>query len=353
MASRITIADVSREAGVGVATVSRALSPRDHPDVSASTREHVRSVADKLGYRPSYAARALRSRDYHAISIFVPDRMWAWWEPAVREAYIAADGLGYRTLVQPFIPSHSLDLGPRKGLPADSKAAKAASAVASLVEIPTDGVLIFGSADDASVRDAATRLRLPIVTVDDVADPVLVPTVATDNRAGVRFAVEHLISRGRKRIAYVGSTWDTLYTRERRAGYESALADAGIRFDPRLVISCSNVGDESLRTYPEFDRFIASRPEIDAIVCEADELAPPVLRSLRANGLRVPDDVSIVGFDDERAALLVDPPLTTIRQPYEELARCSLQLLVRAMGGEQLEVTRQLIVPQLVVRSST
>lgn len=354
MKRRVTLADVSKEAGVGIATVSRALAPQDHPDVNAETRTRIRQVADQLGYRPSVTARALRNHDYHAVSVMVPEAIWGWWEPAVRGAYAAAGERGYRTLVQPFanLERHSAVDVAQRTLPYAGPST-AAALVASLIEVPAEGLLIFGSADDADVVEAARRLRLPFVSIDDVAHEVLVPTIVTDSRAGARLGVEHLLSLGRRKIAYVGSDYDAYYVKERRLGYRDALSGAGISSDPALIVTCTDTTNESLRTHPEFDRFIASHPDIDAIFCEADQIAVPVLRSLRAAGLSVPTDISVVGFDDERAALLVDPPLTSVRQPYEELGRRALDTLVRAIRGESVRPERELIAPRLAIREST
>lgn len=354
MAGRVTLADVSKRAGVGIATVSRALAPQDHPDVSTETRARIRLVADELGYRPSVTARALRNHDYRAVSIMVPEETWGWFDSAVRGASAAADEHGYRTLVQPYANPGQYSPGndaPRAETPA--RPSTAASLVSSLVEVPAEGLLIFGSAYDADVVEEARRLRLPFVAIDDVAHEVLVPTVVTDSRAGARIGVEHLLSLGRRKIAYVGSDYDAYYVRERQLGYRAALADAGISFDPDLMVTCPDTNDESLRVHPNFDGFLASQPGIDAIFCEADQIAAAVLRSLRVVGLSVPQDISVVGFDDERAALLVDPPLTSVRQPYEELGRRALDILLKAIRGESVPVGRELVPPRLVVRQST
>ena len=354
MAGRVTLSDVSKRAGVGIATVSRALAPQDHPDVSPETRARIRLVADELGYRPSVTARALRNHDYRAVSIMVPEETWGWFDSAVRGAFAAADEHGYRTLVQPFANPGQYSPGNGfRGANSSAGPSTAASLVSSLVEVPAEGLLIFGSAHDAEVVEEARRLRLPFVAVDDVAHEVLVPTVVTDSRAGARLGVEHLVSLGRRRIAYVGSDYDAYYVRERQLGYRDALADGGISFDPALVVTCPDTINESLRVHPNFEALLASRPDIDAVFCEADQIAAPVLRSLRVAGLSVPADVSVVGFDDERAALLLDPPLTSVRQPYEELGRRALDTLLKAIRGESVPVGRELVPPRLVVREST
>ncbi|MFF1831472.1 LacI family DNA-binding transcriptional regulator [Paenarthrobacter sp. NPDC058040] len=333
----MTLADVSKAAGVGVATVSRALAAEEHRDVSASTRARIREIADQLGYRPSTTARALRSGGYHAISVVVPDDAWGWWEPTVRSAYQAAADKGYQVLVHP--------IAGRKG--------GAASVVESLANVPTEGVLLFGSAGDISVKEAADRLRLPVVTIDDVTEETVLPTIATDNRSGACEAVAHLAAIGNTRIAYVGSGNEDALSRARLSGYHDALAAAGLPADKDLIVSCSRWVDESVVTHPEVDRLIDQIQDIDAIFCEFDLMAAPVLRSLRAKGLRVPADISVVGFDGERAAQLLDPPLTTMRQPYEEMGEKAVLLLLKAIGGQAISPQRQLLKPRLIPGLST
>jgi LacI family transcriptional regulator len=334
--ARVTLADVSKAAGVGIATVSRALAAEPHPDVSPGTRERIREVADRLGYRPSVTARALRSGGYHALSIVVPDYEWGWWEPAVRSAFQAADMRDHHVIVHP--------IAGREG--------GATSVIDSLASIPTDGLLIFGSAGDPAVRDAAHRLRLPVVAIDDVSRSVLLPTICADSRSGAAEAVGHLLATGRRRIAYIGSDGAAAFAEERLRGYHDAHESAGVQADPALMISCRNAVDESLLTFPEVDRLLDERPDIDAIFCEFDLMAAAVYRSLRSAGKRIPEDVAVMGFDDERAAQLLDPPLSTMRQPYQDMGASAVELLLRAIGGESLPVERRLVRTTLVLRQS-
>ena len=338
MSHKVTLADVSRELGLGIATVSRALAAEPHPDVSHATRERVRAAADRLGYRPSVTARALRSGGFRAISLVLPDDTWGWWEPAVRECFLEAAEQGYQVLVHPVA----------------GRAGGAAAVVESLANVPTEGVVLFGSANDQDVVRAAQQLRLHVVTIDDVSEEVAFPTVCVDNEAGARAATSLLLRRGRSRVAYVGTAdTSTTFARAWLAGYQRALRDHDVTFDPDLVVACADPLDESVTAHPEVERFLARGTAFDAVFCEFDLLAAPVLRSLRAAGRRVPEDVAIVGFDDERAAQLLHPQLTTVRQPYREMGQRAVDLLLRAMRGEELEVARQLVAPSLVERSST
>ncbi|WP_022892721.1 LacI family DNA-binding transcriptional regulator [Agromyces subbeticus] len=343
MARRVTLIDVSSAAGVGIATVSRALG--DHPDVSEATRERVRSVARELGYRPSVTARALRSGGYHAISVIVPDAGWGWWEPVIRAAFRAASDEGYQLMVHPVA---GIDGG-------------TAAVVEGLANVPTEGVIVISMPDQDAVRDACDRIALPAIAVDDTSRAVRFPTISARNREGARAAVEHLIAQGRRSIALLRAElgdsptdWgDGLFIDERTIGYREALEAAGIAVDESLLIDCADPFDESREIWPELDAALERGVHIDAVFCLADLMAAPAVRTLRARGLRVPDDVALVGFDDERAAVLIDPQLTTMRQPYAEMGRFAVELLLRRIQGEQLEERRHEFDTSLVERAST
>ena len=342
MAPKVTLADVSRAAGVGVATVSRAMG--DHPDVSEATRERVRAIAAQLGYRPSVTARALRTGDFHAISAIVPNAGWGWWEPVIRAAHAAANAQGYQLLVHP----------------ADSEGGLVAT-VDGLARIPTEGVIVISVPDQAAVREACDRIPLPAVAIDDTSRSTRFPTVSAANRDGARTVVEHLLATGRRSIAMVrgrlpavDSVWgDGLFLDERLQGYRDALRDAGIAVDERLIVDVDDPFDETHETFVEVDDLLRSGIPIDAIFCAADAIAAPVLRSLRLFGRSVPSDVAVAGFDDERAAVLVDPQLTTARQPYEELGRVAVEMLLQTVAGEPVPESRTELATELILRDST
>ncbi|WGW13240.1 LacI family DNA-binding transcriptional regulator [Saxibacter everestensis] len=341
--SRPNLADVARIAGVGPATVSRALNGR--PDVSEKTRERIRKIADELGFRPSATARALRRGSFRAVSAIVPDLVWGWWEPVLRSAAEAAADAGFHLFVHPIA-------GTEGGLEA---------VIEGLANVPTEGVIVVSVPDQAAARDSCERIGLPVVAIDDTSRSVQLASVSAKNRDGARTIVEHLISQGCERIACVGATsneftpyWgEGLFVEERVAGYRDAVTAAGLAPAEELVLDWSSPGDESIVTVPELDRLLESGAEPDAIFCLADLLAAPVLRTLSAHGLSVPDDVAVAGFDDERAALLLDPQLTTMRQPYDQMGRLAVDLLLRAISGERLPARRHELETELVLRGST
>jgi len=341
MPRKVTLTDVSRAAGVGIATVSRAMG--DHPDVSAATRDRIRAVAQELGYRPSVAARALRRGGFHAVSVIVPDNLWGWWEPVVRSTFETASAAGYQVLVHPVA-------GTEGGL---------AAVIEGLANVPTEGVIVISVPDQQSVREACDRIGIPGVAIDDASLDIHFPSISAANYEGAAEVVRHLVSLGRSRIAFLGTAgyangpaWgETRFMREREQAYRDVLTAAGLRIDESLLIETTF--DETAPGCPELGALLDHGVQIDAVFCAFDQLAAPALRELARRGLSVPGDVAVAGFDDERTATLVNPQLTTARQPYEEMGRAAAELLLQAVAGETPELKRYEYPTQLIERAST
>lgn len=340
MAQRVTLADVSQAAGVGVATVSRAMG--DHPDVSEATRDRIRTIARELGYRPSVAARALRRSGFRAISVIVPSTVWSWWELIADACIETASAAGYQVLMHPV----------RRG-------ETAAEVIAGLSNVPTEGVIVIGVPDQKSVRAACDRVGIPGVAIDDSSVDIHFPSISAANYAGAREVVEHLLHLGRSRIAFVRPrftggepVWGGLYyVQEREKAYRDALTSAGIPIDEELIVE--TVYDVAAPGCPELGELFDHGHSVDAVFCTFDILAATVLHELAARGHRVPDDVAVAGFDDERTAVLVTPQLTTVRQPYTDMGRTAAELLLRALSDSPPAVQRYEFPTRLIVRGST
>jgi LacI family transcriptional regulator len=341
MAQKVTLADISREAGVGIATVSRAMG--DHKDVSPATRDRIRAVARQLGYRPSVAARALRRGGFHAISAIVPDDAWGWWEPVVRSAFETASEAGYQMLVHPVA-------GAEGGL---------AAVIEGLENIPTEGVIVISVPDQKSVREACDSIGIPGIAIDDSSHDIHFPSISAANYSGAAQITHHLLSLGRSRVVFLRTpagaadtlSGEELFIREREQAYRDVLAGAGITIDENLIVETAY--DETAPCCPELGQLLETSQTIDAIFCAFDGLAAPAMRELAARGLRVPEDVAVAGFDDERAALLVSPQLTTARQPYAEMGRAAVELLLQSLSGERPDLKRYEFDTELIERAST
>jgi LacI family transcriptional regulator len=333
---RANLADVAKAAGVSKATASRALSSDDHPDVKPGTRQRIRQAAVDLGYRPSVVARTLRTGQFKALSVIIPDDTWGWWEPTIRGAVAGAAAEGYQLLVHP--------IGGADG--------GAASVLEGLNDVPTDGVLLVLPSDNTAITKELDRLRIPAVFIDDLSANVTAPTVCGANRAGAMAATAHLLSVGCRNVGLVIPTDTSWFVSERIAGFHDALSSAGVIANPELVFTASS---DEFQTYSAGleQALNQGTPNFDALFVVMDHMAAPVLRTLRAAGLSIPKDVQIVGFDDERAARLVDPQLSTMRQPLEAIGEKAVGLLLAAVRGTALTPIRYELPTQLVIRGST
>jgi len=324
-----SITDVAELASVSYQTVSRVL--HNHPSVRESTRVRVLGAIEQLGYRPNNAARALvtgRSRTLGVLALDVAD--WAGLTP-LYGIERTARAAGY------FVSIGSLDAVDRTSV---------RQAVDRLAEQGMAGLLVIAPIENAS--DALTVLPsdLPVVAIE--GDPESqVATVTTDQTSGARAATEHLLELGHETVFHVVGPRDWMQTQERIAGWRAALEAAGAEVTMPLS------GDWSAQSGYEVGRMLARIPELTAVFVGNDQMALGLLRALRERGLSVPEDVSVVGFDDVPESPYYDPPLTTVRQDFQEVGRQGLELLLDQIEAGSRSVERRVIGCELVVRSST
>ncbi|MEO7295978.1 MAG: LacI family DNA-binding transcriptional regulator [Candidatus Limnocylindria bacterium] len=325
-----TIDDVAARSGVSTATVSRVLS--GSVPARPETRERVLAAVQALDYRPSSIARALKRQETRTLGLVITDITNPFYPQLVRAVEAAAHERGYGILLanggdNPARELEHLDL---------------------LVERRVDGIVIVSS---RMTRQHAERLRLtsvPTVLVNDTVVGSGLPTVTTAHRRGARLATEHLISLGHRRIAHIGAPADQAASGQRRQGVRDALLAAGLN-EPLVAIGDGGVAGGALAA----EALIGS--EITAIVAYNDLTAIGALRALRRARIGVPEAISVIGFDDIDLAAWTDPPLTTIRQPTDQLGRWAVEHLADLLAGAGFEVATRpvLLEPKLVVRDST
>jgi LacI family transcriptional regulator len=212
-----------------------------------------------------------------------------------------------------------------------------------------DGVLVDGLVLPPDVIARFVRNGLPIVCLDRDVDSTSVPLVQVDNRLGARMAIEHLISLGHRRIAHIAGAPELRISEERIVGYRDALAAAGADADPALLA----IGSFTEEGGHEAMRELLAAGEPTAVFAANDLSAIGAVNAIVGSGRRVPEDVSVVGFDDLRLARFTTPPLTTIRQPAVEIGERAAQLLLDLAAGRRVRKLRHLLEPELVVRAST
>lgn len=332
---RPVMADVARRAGVSHQTVSRVLN--GHPHVSETTRAGVLAAIRELGYRPNAAARTLVTGKTNYIGVisvdttlFGPAAMLYGIERALHPEYFVA------VASLPEFDGDSLT---------DAVDRFASQAVAGIIVIAPET-----SAADA-LRDLAGRTanaaRVPLVVVGS-GDYAPLASVAIDNRAGAVRVTRYLLSLGHETVHHIAAAANSFDAAERVAGWREALEEAGAP-EPELMR-----GDWSARTGYEFGRQLTARPDVTAVLCANDAMALGFLRAAAERHLKVPEDISVAGFDDIPEAAYYWPPLTTVRQDFGTLGVLALKTLMRLIAGAPGEVRpAKPLVPDLVIREST
>jgi len=324
---RVKMADVARTAGVSVATVSKVVNGRY--GVSQRTLERVQEVIADLGYEASLGARSLRSIRTNVLGILVAE-----FEPFSAEllkgAGTAVMATGYELLAY-------------SGGGGSAEVGWERRYLSRLSGTLIDGAIIV----TPTVVEA--RPGVPVVAVDPHAGPTGLPTVDSDNLAGAVLATRHLLDLGHRRIAFLGGRPDLASARLRDQGFRSAMADAGVPVDETLV----GMGDYRRGSSQEPARALLDRPDRPTAVFAANDLsALAVLDVARDLGLRVPTDLSVIGFDNVPESALSSPPLTTVAQPLQAMGAAALVLLVDLIAGNDVPTHRRLPT-ELVPRAST
>lgn len=307
---RVTIGDVARTAGVSVATVSKVINGRY--GVALETEIRVQEVIQQLGYESSIVARSLRSRRTNVIGILVAE-----FEPFSTELLKgiseAVEGTGYELLAY----SGGLGRHDRVGWEQRSLSRLAGTLI--------DGAVLV-TPTVVTVHDT-----IPVVAVDPHTGPSGPPTIDSDNLAGARAATEHLIGLGHRRIGFLGGRPDLESARLREEGYREALKDAGIDIDEGLM----RVGGyrPDLADSPAHE--LLSLPDRPTAIFAANDLsAIRTMEVARQLGLRIPDDVSVIGFDNVPESALTEPPLTTVAQPIHTMGAEALRMVVDLIAGK-------------------
>jgi LacI family transcriptional regulator len=325
-----TIHDVAQSAGVSPTTVSRYLNNRI--DLPAPTAARIDAAIAKLDYRPNLLAKRLSTGKSEAIGLVTPEIG----NPFFAELAAAVEDEAERHGYAVFMSSTRGELS------------REVSSLKRLQDRHVDGLILMTNRPDDGTLAALIRETSNVVLIDEDIPGVDVPRIFVENQHGAYLATRHLIETGHRAIALVGGPEGLLSVSERRAGFERAMADAG------LPVHADHIHQGTYSR--EFGRaavttLLALPEPPTAILACSDYIAVGVMQGLRNFGLRVPADMSLVGFDDMPFAELIDPPLTTIRQPVAAMGRLGFQTLLALMNHEQPQMLTRLPV-ELVDRQS-
>lgn len=331
--ARITIRDVAQLAGVSPATVSKVMNRAPH--VSRKAQERVLAAIQKLNYRPNSVARSLKLKSTATVGLITDDLEGVFTMSMMRGVEEAVSAQG----VSVFLCNSYGDAARERGH------------LEVLLNKQVDGVILMSG---YRVRErAAPALPLggvPAVYLYQYTRDLRVPCVLPDDEGGAALGTRHLIAAGRRRVAFINGPYRYEATHARLEGYRAALLEAGLPFDPALV----RAGEwHEGSGYSAARELLALAERPDAVLCSSDHLAVGALDALREADLRVPDDLSLVGFDNRYFAAHQRPPLTTVALPLREMGRLAGELLLGAVRGEPSAQTLHQVPCHLVEREST
>lgn len=328
----VTIKDIAKEIGVSASTVSRALS--DSPLVNAETKERVHRVARRLGYERNEVARALVMGSSGAVGLLVPDITNPFFSDVARGVGEIADRAGYGVIL----------------CNTDGRPDRELSYVRLMRRKRVDGLLLCSTTIDAPYLKEVQQAKTPFILVSRLCSNPDLPFVITDDRQGARLAVEHLIALGHERIGFIGGPENVQSSRDRFLEYAAVLSEN----DCAVVDAWHHFADFTQEAGREAGHrllSLADRPT--AVFAANDVTALGVLEVAEGMGLRVPGDLSLVGYDDISYASLPRIQLTTIAQPAVEMGQIAADWLLSRIDADDVGTLQRVLKPRLVVRSTT
>lgn len=325
-----TIKDVATAAGVSVATVSRVLNGSER--VRDQTRQRVLDAARDLDYVPNETARSLIRKQTQMIGVLLPDVHGEFFAQVIQGLDAEARVRGYHLLVS---SSHSDEAE--------------AQAIIRALRSRVDGFAIMWPRPDTQFLDALLPPDTPAMLLNADPDASTFPALAVDNRGGAYAAVRHLVEHGHERIAFLSGEPNNRDARERRTGYRLATRDLDVDTDPELVLDGDFMQEAG---HAATDSLLHLDPRPTALFAANDAMAMGALRGLDKAGLRVPDDLALVGFDDIPTAQYVAPPLTTVRVPARKLGHRAMQCLLARIDGNPINDAPNTLDTTLVIRRS-
>ncbi|MCK6628869.1 MAG: LacI family transcriptional regulator [Anaerolineae bacterium] len=330
----VSIKDIAKAVDISYSTVSRALN--NSPRVKLETRELIQRKAVEMGYLPSAIARSLVTRRTNTIGVVVTKITDLFFAEVIQGIEETAVNRGYSVILTN----------------SDGRPDYELAAIQTLRERRVDGIILVAACASTEAKQrlfASPEVETPIVIINNVHQQHVGYSVETDNVGGGWAATQHLLDLGHRRIAYIAgpsSEWDSV---ERQQGYEQALQQAGLPLDPALIARGNNFAQGGLTA---MQQLLALPDPPTAVFCYNDVTALGAMRATYAVGRRIPQDLSIVGFDDIALAPYFEPPLTTVAQAKREMGEKAVQMVLDLLAGEPV-VEKWVLPSELIVREST
>ncbi|PRO65410.1 catabolite control protein A [Alkalicoccus urumqiensis] len=329
----VTIYDVAREAGVSMATVSRVVN--GNPNVKPTTRKRVMEAIERLGYRPNAVARGLASKKTTTVGVIIPDISSIFFSELARGIEDIATMYKYNIIL-----SNS-----------DQNKEKEIHLINTLLEKQVDGIVFMGGEITKEHEEAFKQSPVPVVLSATLDDKKEFPSVNIDYKQAAYDAVSAIASHGHKRIAMLSGTLeDPINGYQKFSGYKQALQEAGIELDDSLVA----IGDYTHHAGLEaMEELLQLKDRPTAVFASTDEMALGLIHGAQDAGLRVPEDIEILGFDNTRLATMVRPTLSTVVQPMYDIGAVSMRLLTKLMNKEEVTENAVVLPHRIEYRQST
>jgi DNA-binding LacI/PurR family transcriptional regulator len=327
-----TIYDVAKEAGVSIASVSNAINGKGN--IGKKKREEIFKVMERLQYQPSVIASALMGKKTFTLGLLIPDVSNPFFAEIARSVEDLAHHVGYSVIV----------------CSTDNQDERVEKYIRLLEQKSVDGIMIGTGVENTEILLQLAEKSVPIIMIAREVSAMSVHSVLTDDFKGGSLAAQHLLELGHSRMAVLSENLKVSSSVERVKGFKFALFEAGLAIEEDDILSCESTIRDGRRAAAELIRR-GNRPS--ALFCCNDLLAIGALQAAKEAGVRVPEELSVVGFDNTILSTVTSPMLTTIAQPMEQMVKLAFDLLIG--DSEQEDTIKQRIVmqPELIVREST
>ncbi|KLU60593.1 ribose operon repressor [Peptococcaceae bacterium CEB3] len=329
---RPTMEDVAKLAGVTQPTVSYVINGT--ANISEEVTSRVHAAIATLGYQPNMLAKNLKTRATETIGFLVPDITNIYYSTITKGVERALRERGYLAFLA--VTGYDMKVEQRY--------------VKSFIQHNVAGIIVAYSPSDEKLYEFIEHTRIPLLVMDDQPLNPNIPTVQLCNEEGGRLATEHLISLGHKKIAFASEPLVKYPLHQRLQGYENALNKAGLPISSEHILIAEKQPNIFEMGYNLGCRLL--RADVNAVFATSDHLAFGIIKALTENNIRVPEDISVIGYDDVPMADMITPPLTTVAQPMEAMAAKGAELLLDIITGVPCE-TQVTLLPSLMIRKTT
>ncbi len=327
-----TIYDIAREAGVSATTVSKVINNKGR--ISEKTRKKIMQIMEELHYQPNVLASAMKGKSTYTIALLIPDMANPIYAQYLKYIEEYGQELGFNIVM----------------CSTGSDPDKEAKHIALLRQKRVDGFIIASIFKNETVLKQLIQEKVPIALMAFERSELPVASVTGDDYLGGYLATEHLLSLGHRRIGIITEE-ETISGKERIKGYEKALLNAGIEVEPSLIVA---INDPTIEGAEKHARKLLDREQRPtAIFGYNDVLAIGAMQAAKERGIIIPDELSIIGFDNTVMCKIVEPRLSSVAMPIQELGRKAMELLVRQIEGNDNTKQRISLLPELVIRQST